>query len=381
MAAIARRLHGAARDLIRRFVAAHAEALEPGLKVLETSLGIGRSTIDVVALDAQQRLVLIAASETADAEMLISSLDAYFWCLAFPDDLRRLYPSAQIAAALPPRVVFIAEHIPDSFLELVERQSVVHVECQELSESLPVEHAGVGAAVDPRAAGATGVMPTWPGIAVVAVAASAEPPAIATASPGSEPEPAPALVVEPPVLVAAGFDAAVAREWETFLGQAASGEAGGGCEPADAPVTLIEPVTPTPMPNGQVPNGPMPDGDARDRHAAEGHATNRHDADTPAVGGAPSDRRAAGHASQADVFTQAAWTAEPIIEPATVNLSVRPLSQPAPAPASATPAHPAPARGQDDRRITRHPALESLRFPRSGVSREWQEFLDRLATQ
>jgi hypothetical protein len=26
-----------------------------------------------------------------------------------------------------------------------------------------------------------------------------------------------------------------------------------------------------------------------------------------------------------------------------------------------------------------HPALQALRFPKSGVSRQWQEFLDQLA--
>src|SRR5688572_13118817 len=133
MAPITRKPQGTVQDRIRTFVAEHAETIEPGLTVLETSLRLGRTTIDVVALDAKQTLVLVVAGEVADEKMLINTLDAYIWCLAFPDNVRRLYPNASIAVTRPPRVIVVAENIPDTFLELAEGLSVVHVECQELA--------------------------------------------------------------------------------------------------------------------------------------------------------------------------------------------------------------------------------------------------------
>ena len=53
MPVIARKKQAPAQDRIRAIVAEHLEMLEPGLSVLETSLRLGRTTIDVVAVDAK----------------------------------------------------------------------------------------------------------------------------------------------------------------------------------------------------------------------------------------------------------------------------------------------------------------------------------------
>ena len=62
MALIAKKSRESVPEQLRRFVAANLEALEPGLKVLETALCLGRSTVDVVAVDHKQTLVLVAVA-------------------------------------------------------------------------------------------------------------------------------------------------------------------------------------------------------------------------------------------------------------------------------------------------------------------------------
>jgi hypothetical protein len=71
---------------------------------------------------------------------------------------------------------------------------------------------------------------------------------------------------------------------------------------------------------------------------------------------------------------------QPLVAPPPVP---QPRPAPSPAPAPIKPAAPRaqpPGPGADDEpRTVNHPALESLRFPKTGVSRQWQEFLDQLA--
>jgi len=114
------------------------------------------------------------------------------------------------------------------------------------------------------------------------------------------------------------------------------------------------------------------------------------------------------HAAEA-LLAQAIRAAEPApVEHAAVNLGVRPrvedpaapaapappttapVAQPAapkaapePKPAApravAEPKPAAPRPAHEETRTVNHPALQALRFPKSGVSRQWQEFLDQLA--
>ncbi|HEY7649487.1 MAG TPA: hypothetical protein VID04_10820 [Methylomirabilota bacterium] len=277
-----RKVQAGAEDRIRSLVTEHAESLEPGLSVLETSLRLGRTTIDVVALDAKQTLVLVVAADVADEKMLVSTLDAYVWCLAFPENLQRLHPTVSIATKRPPRVIFVAERIPDTFVDLVERLSVVPVECQELS------------APSPAVAPTVRVMPVAPA---------------STAAPSRRIGPVP---------VTAGFDAGVASQWESFL--------------------------------------------------AEGAATNGH-------ANGHSNGHANGSLSRPAPIA-APGPAQPVPSPAAPPAAPQPAAaQPAPAAPAAEPEAPADPEAPG----VNHPALESLKFPKGGVSRQWQDFLDQLA--
>jgi len=97
-------------------VAQNAEAIEAGLKIIDTGVSLGGATIDLVAIDSATSLTLVALGFVADDEMLMRALEAYSWCQEDPEGLRQLYPMARLSSGQPPRVIFVAEQLPEGFL-------------------------------------------------------------------------------------------------------------------------------------------------------------------------------------------------------------------------------------------------------------------------
>jgi hypothetical protein len=116
---------------LERLVAENAEGIEPGLKVVDSRLLLGQAAIDLVGLDARGSLALIALDFTAHEGLLLRVMDAYSWCLEYPDTLRRLYPMAQVSTSRPPRILFIAERLTDSFLRRIRQLSFLEIDCLE----------------------------------------------------------------------------------------------------------------------------------------------------------------------------------------------------------------------------------------------------------
>ncbi len=115
---------------LERLVAENVEGVEPGLKIVDSRLLLGQAAIDLVGLDSRGSLVLIALDFSADDGLLLRVMDAYSWCLEYPDTLRRLYPMAQ-ASARPPRILFIVEKMTDSFLRRIKQLSFLEIDCFE----------------------------------------------------------------------------------------------------------------------------------------------------------------------------------------------------------------------------------------------------------
>jgi hypothetical protein len=116
---------------LQTLVIDHVEGFEPGLAVLDSRLLLGQATIDVVGLDTRGALVLIAVGASADEEMLLKAVEAYSWCLEYPEAIRRLYPAAQISSSQPPRLMFIVERMPDSFHRKIKQLGFPEVDCIE----------------------------------------------------------------------------------------------------------------------------------------------------------------------------------------------------------------------------------------------------------
>ena len=111
-------------------VAENAEAIEPGLQILASNFNLGRTTIELAAIDTAQVPVLITLGLTADDAMLIRALEAYAWCLEYPESLQRLVP-ATVQPGCPPRVVFVAERLLESFVRKMRLLKFSTVDCFE----------------------------------------------------------------------------------------------------------------------------------------------------------------------------------------------------------------------------------------------------------
>jgi hypothetical protein len=119
----------AIRDLrdLETLVSENPESLEPGLRFVDSCTLLGHARIDLVGLDASDTLVLTVLGFTTTEELLLRILEAYSWCLEYPETVRRLYPAARFGRA--PRVVFVAERVSDAFVRKVKQLNVAELDC------------------------------------------------------------------------------------------------------------------------------------------------------------------------------------------------------------------------------------------------------------
>src|SRR5437870_4465431 len=115
---------------LRTLLADNADAMEPDLKILAPNLNFGRTSVELAALDAERVPVLFVLGLTADDAMLIRALEAYAWCLEYPESLQRLVP-ATVQPGCPPRVVFVAERLLESFVRKMRLLKFSTVDCFE----------------------------------------------------------------------------------------------------------------------------------------------------------------------------------------------------------------------------------------------------------
>jgi hypothetical protein len=116
---------------LQSLVIEHLDGIEPGLTLLDSRLLLGHANVDIVALDAEGALVLVTVGFTADEDMLLKAVEAYSWCLEYPDAIRRLYPSVEVSTARPPRLMFIVERLPDAFHRKIKQLGFSEVDCVE----------------------------------------------------------------------------------------------------------------------------------------------------------------------------------------------------------------------------------------------------------
>jgi hypothetical protein len=116
---------------LQALVVENFDAIEPGLTVLDARLLLGPATIDVIGVDAVGTLVLGAVGFSANEEMLLKAVEAYSWCLEYPEALVRLYPSCQLSEDRPPRLLFVVERMPDAFHRKIKQLGFPEVDCVE----------------------------------------------------------------------------------------------------------------------------------------------------------------------------------------------------------------------------------------------------------
>jgi len=131
MRVAARKLRVEDAAKLQALVVENFDAIEPGLTVLDARLLLGHGTIDVVGIDAAGSLVLCAVGFSANEEMLLKAVEAYSWCLEYPEGLVRLYPSVQLSEERPPRLLFVVERMPDAFQRKIKQLGFPEVDCVE----------------------------------------------------------------------------------------------------------------------------------------------------------------------------------------------------------------------------------------------------------
>lgn len=115
---------------LQQLVAENVEGIESGLTVIDSRVLLGQAAIDLVGIDAKGTLVLMALGHSADEHLLLRVMDAYSWCLEYPDTIHRLYPMAQVSSSEPPRVLFIVGQRPsDAFVRRIKQLSSTEVDC------------------------------------------------------------------------------------------------------------------------------------------------------------------------------------------------------------------------------------------------------------
>src|SRR6266404_9263667 len=115
---------------LRTLVLDNVDSMEPGLEILASNLNLGRTNIELAALDAQSCPILFVLGLTADDAMLVRALEAYAWCLEYPESVQRLVP-ANLQLGWPPRIVFVAERLLEAFVRKLRLLNFSSVDCFE----------------------------------------------------------------------------------------------------------------------------------------------------------------------------------------------------------------------------------------------------------
>ena len=118
-------------DELARLVADNLEGIEPGMRVLERGIFLGRAMVDVLGVDAGGAQVLVATGFTADDDLLMRIVDAYSWCLEYPESLTRHHGTARVSGERPPRVIIVVERMPEAFQRKLKQLNVASVDCFE----------------------------------------------------------------------------------------------------------------------------------------------------------------------------------------------------------------------------------------------------------
>jgi len=121
-------------DGLTTLVAQHVEALEPGLRIIASRFPVDGASVEFVALDATNSLVLVVVGRAADSRTFLRAAQVYWWCREHPDPVRRLFPAARIAPDQPLRLLFVAERFTPLFMRALEQLRLADVRCLRVQD-------------------------------------------------------------------------------------------------------------------------------------------------------------------------------------------------------------------------------------------------------
>jgi hypothetical protein len=100
-------------------LAASAGHLEPGLVVLQRTVGAGEVVIDLALADASGRLVLAVCDVVASAETVLRAVEGAAWWSEHAGLRARVFPDVALERGTPPRVLVAATRFSDRALLLL----------------------------------------------------------------------------------------------------------------------------------------------------------------------------------------------------------------------------------------------------------------------
>lgn len=103
-----RRRHAGDCETIAAAVRASLSALQPGLRLLAAPATAGDVAVDVVAVDARGRLILIVCEPVATPATIARGLEAAQWWQEHRQLARRVFGDPALDPALPPRAMVVA---------------------------------------------------------------------------------------------------------------------------------------------------------------------------------------------------------------------------------------------------------------------------------
>jgi hypothetical protein len=225
---------------LSKLIADNVEGIEPGLRLVDSRLLLGHATIDFAGVDGQGGLVLIVVGFKADESLLLRTVEAYSWCLEYPDSVRRHYPTMKIAESWPPRMMFVIERVPDAFQRKVKQLNFAAVDLIEFRHldvnGVPAMYFESVARLRRGAAGEWNEAPV-PGAPRPLARPDAVVPAVPPPAVASAPAPAPAG--------SNGHDPVPARMIEIPSAPIAAGIAGGSDAVHGAPSPVEDPAADT----------------------------------------------------------------------------------------------------------------------------------------
>lgn len=116
---------------LESLVAQALPGFEPGLAALDRRLVTGAAVVDLVAIDAQDRLSLWFLALQADGAMLLRALEAFGWCRENGALLLRLFPDRRIDVEAFPRLCLVSPRFPDHFRATVRYLTPLNLACVE----------------------------------------------------------------------------------------------------------------------------------------------------------------------------------------------------------------------------------------------------------
>jgi hypothetical protein len=116
-------------EVVERLIIDNAGTIEHGLTIVDAHLLLGATLVNLVGVDSNGALTLIVLGASADDVIMQRAVEAHAWCLKHPDVICRLYRDARTHEGWSPRVFFVAEHVPESFLQKVKQLPIPEFDC------------------------------------------------------------------------------------------------------------------------------------------------------------------------------------------------------------------------------------------------------------